>query len=59
MLDVERLGDGPPVLFIHGSVVRAALTWRKQRELAERWTLILPNRPGFGKSPATRIAPVF
>src|ERR1700704_3603229 len=52
MLEVERLGEGPPVLFIHGSVVRAALTWRKQRELAERWELILPNRPGFGKSPA-------
>jgi pimeloyl-ACP methyl ester carboxylesterase len=50
-LDVERLGEGPPVLFIHGSVVDAGLTFRKQRELAERWTLILPNRPGFGTSP--------
>ena len=52
MLEVERLGEGPPVLFIHGSVVRAARTFRKQRELAERWELILPNRPGFGASPA-------
>jgi pimeloyl-ACP methyl ester carboxylesterase len=50
-LEVERLGEGPPVLFIHGSVVDAGLTFRKQRELAERWTLILPNRPGFGSSP--------
>jgi pimeloyl-ACP methyl ester carboxylesterase len=51
-LDVERLGEGPPILFIHGAVVGASLTWRKQRELAERWSLILPNRPGFGESPA-------
>ena len=51
MVDVETLGEGPPVLFIHGSVVGAKTTWRKQRELAERWRLILPNRPGFGASP--------
>jgi pimeloyl-ACP methyl ester carboxylesterase len=50
-LEVERLGEGPPVLFIHGSVVDAALTFRKQRELARRWALILPNRAGFGSSP--------
>jgi len=46
-----RLGEGPPVLFIHGSVVGAELTWRKQLPLAKRWSLILPNRPGFGASP--------
>jgi pimeloyl-ACP methyl ester carboxylesterase len=51
MLAVERLGDGPPVLFVHGDIVGPALTWRKQRELAERWTLIIPSRPGFGESP--------
>jgi pimeloyl-ACP methyl ester carboxylesterase len=48
---VKRIGQGPPVLFIHGSVVGAEQTWRKQLSLAERWTLILPNRPGFGASP--------
>src|SRR5262249_12103762 len=26
-------------------------TWRKQHVLAERWRLIIPNRPGFGDSP--------
>lgn len=51
MLEVERIGEGPPILFVHGSVVGASITWRKQRELAERWELILPNRPGFGESP--------
>jgi pimeloyl-ACP methyl ester carboxylesterase len=51
MLAVERLGAGPPILFVHGDIVGPALTWRKQRELAERWTLIIPSRPGFGASP--------
>jgi pimeloyl-ACP methyl ester carboxylesterase len=50
-LEVERLGEGPPVLFIHGDVVGPASTWRKQRTLADRWRLIIPSRPGFGGSP--------
>jgi pimeloyl-ACP methyl ester carboxylesterase len=50
-LEVTRIGDGPPILFIHGSIAGAALTWRRQRPLAERWTLVIPNRPGFGASP--------
>jgi pimeloyl-ACP methyl ester carboxylesterase len=52
MLAVERLGEGPPILFVHGDIVGPSLTWRKQRELAERWSLIIPSRPGFGESPA-------
>jgi pimeloyl-ACP methyl ester carboxylesterase len=51
MLAVERLGDGPPILFVHGDIVGPDLTWRKQRELAARWSLIIPSRPGFGESP--------
>jgi pimeloyl-ACP methyl ester carboxylesterase len=51
MLAVERFGEGPPILFIHGDIVGAALTWRKQHELAARWTLLIPSRPGFGESP--------
>jgi pimeloyl-ACP methyl ester carboxylesterase len=51
MLAVERLGSGPPILFVHGDIVGAPLTWRKQRELAARWSLIIPSRPGFGESP--------
>jgi pimeloyl-ACP methyl ester carboxylesterase len=50
-LDVERLGSGPPVVFVHGSVVGADRTWRRQRELADRWLLLFANRPGFGSSP--------
>ena len=50
-LHCKRVGTGPPVLFIHGSVVGADRTWRHQLELAPRWTLLLPDRPGFGTSP--------
>jgi pimeloyl-ACP methyl ester carboxylesterase len=50
-LHCKRVGAGPPVLFIHGSVVGADRTWRQQLELASRWTLLLPDRPGFGTSP--------
>jgi pimeloyl-ACP methyl ester carboxylesterase len=50
-LEVTRIGDGPPVLFVHGSIAGAELTWRRQHPLGERWTLVIPNRPGFGASP--------
>ena len=51
VLAVERLGQGPPVLFVHGDIVGPELTWRKQLPLAERWSLVIPSRPGFGESP--------
>jgi pimeloyl-ACP methyl ester carboxylesterase len=51
VLAVERLGQGPPVVLVHGDIVGPELTWRKQRELAERWSLVIPSRPGFGESP--------
>jgi pimeloyl-ACP methyl ester carboxylesterase len=50
-LELETVGDGPPVLFVHGDVVPAKVSWAKQRELGRRWRLLLPNRPGFGASP--------
>jgi pimeloyl-ACP methyl ester carboxylesterase len=49
-LEVRRVGEGPPLLLVHGSVLGAMRTWRHQLELAERWRLTLPNRPGFGAS---------
>lgn len=49
-LDVERVGSGPRIVFVHGSVVGASRTWRHQLPLAERWSLQLPNRPGFASS---------
>jgi pimeloyl-ACP methyl ester carboxylesterase len=51
-LEVARRGSGPTVLLIHGSVVGPERTWRHQVALAKRYALTLPNRPGFGSSPA-------
>jgi pimeloyl-ACP methyl ester carboxylesterase len=50
-LDVERIGAGPPVVLVHGSIVDARRTWRRQLELADAWGLCIPNRPGFAASP--------
>lgn len=50
-LDIERLGSGPTVVLVHGSIVGAERSWHKQRVLADQWSLCLPNRPGFGASP--------
>jgi pimeloyl-ACP methyl ester carboxylesterase len=49
-LDVEVLGDGDPVILVHGSGFRDA-TWSDQRELATRYRLVLPFRRGYGCSP--------
>ena len=50
-LDVLRVGSGPPVVLVHGSIVGGERTWRHQLVLAERWSLVVPDRPGFGASP--------
>jgi pimeloyl-ACP methyl ester carboxylesterase len=50
-LEAPRFGKGPLVVLVHGSVLGAAVTWRKQQLLASHWTLCTPNRPGFGSSP--------
>jgi pimeloyl-ACP methyl ester carboxylesterase len=51
---VDRLGSGPAVLLLHGGA-GPELTWERQRELAERWSLIVPTRRGFPRSaPAAR-----
>jgi pimeloyl-ACP methyl ester carboxylesterase len=49
-LDAPRSGRGPLVVLVHGSVLGASVTWRKQQPLAQHWTLCTPNRPGFGDS---------
>jgi pimeloyl-ACP methyl ester carboxylesterase len=51
-LEVAFAGSGQTVLFVHGSVVGAARTWRHQLSLSEHFRLCLPNRPGFADSPA-------
>src|SRR5437016_1467228 len=51
-LDIDRLGSGPTVVLVHGSIVDARRTWRKQYVLADEFSLVIPNRPGYAGSPA-------
>jgi pimeloyl-ACP methyl ester carboxylesterase len=51
-LHYEQQGEGPTVVFVHGSVLDGAMTWSAQQPLAERWRLVVVDRPGFGSSPA-------
>jgi len=49
---VQRRGSGPVVLFVHGDADSAPAAFYTQLKLAERWTLLLPDRPGYGRTPA-------
>lgn len=51
-LHVERWGAGPAVLLVHGDVVTGSQAWARQRPLAECWGLVVPDRPGAGRSAA-------
>jgi pimeloyl-ACP methyl ester carboxylesterase len=42
------------VVLVHGGVLGGRETWRAQRPLTERWTLLAPDRPGHGQSPPAR-----
>jgi len=45
-------GPGPTVLFIHGGTPGGgAQAFAAQEPLAERWHLVLPDRPGHGQTP--------
>jgi len=50
-LAVEVVGEGETVVLVHGSGVRE-WTWSDQRELADRYRLVMPYRRGYGDSPA-------
>jgi pimeloyl-ACP methyl ester carboxylesterase len=49
-LNVEIDGDGPPVLWIHAFPLAGAL-WRPQVEAIPGFRHIVPDLPGFGRSP--------
>lgn len=52
-LAVETIGDGAPVLFIHGFPLSREM-WRPTAErLKDRYLCILPDLRGHGESPAT------
>lgn len=50
-LHVSVWGDGTPVVLVHGSGARGSVVWSRQRPLAERYRLLIPDRRGYGKSP--------
>jgi pimeloyl-ACP methyl ester carboxylesterase len=46
----------PRLVLLHGSVTGAARSWGRQRELADGFDLVAPDRPGF--SPGSAFQPV-
>jgi pimeloyl-ACP methyl ester carboxylesterase len=53
-LFVAQEGTGPRVILLHGGTLVGELTWREQHSLAERWTLLIVERAGYGRS---RVSP--
>ncbi len=51
-LHVDRLGNGPRVVFVHGSMSNGLETFGPQRGLADEFTVELLDRRGFGQSAA-------
>ena len=52
-LHVEQQGSGPKVLFVHGGEEAGGLTaFAAQTPLAQSFTLIMPDLPGHGQTPA-------
>lgn len=49
-LATHRVGAGPPVVLVHGGLEDGRQTWPEQMVLAERWTLHVPDRVGYGAS---------
>jgi pimeloyl-ACP methyl ester carboxylesterase len=47
---VRRIGTGPALVLVHGSV-QNSVTWAGQESLADEFTLVLPDRPGYPPNP--------
>ncbi len=47
---IERVGSGPRVIFVHGSMGHGSVSFEPLRELADRYTLEFVDRRGFGRS---------
>jgi pimeloyl-ACP methyl ester carboxylesterase len=49
---VTEWGNGPTAVLVHGGTPGGgAMAFAAQQELAARWHLVLPDRPGHGQSP--------
>jgi pimeloyl-ACP methyl ester carboxylesterase len=51
-MHVERLGSGPRLVLVHGSVASGWLTWNAQKPLGDRFELVVPIRSGYPPNPA-------
>jgi pimeloyl-ACP methyl ester carboxylesterase len=51
-LHVSEIGEGEPIVFIHGAFDPAEETFGEQKELADQYRVVLVDRRGYGKSPA-------
>jgi pimeloyl-ACP methyl ester carboxylesterase len=49
-LFVQRAGQGPRVVLLHGGVLAGALCWSQQLPLADRFALEIVDRAGYGRS---------
>lgn len=47
---MRRIGSGPPVVLVHGSV-QSSVSWARQLRLADEFTLVVPDRPGYPPNP--------
>ena len=51
-LHYRSLGEGPPLVLLHGLAGESRnFDYLPLAELATRWRLVLPDRPGAGHSP--------
>lgn len=46
-MEIRRTGTGPPVLFVHGSMLGGRVQWMEQSELRARWELLVVERAGY------------
>jgi pimeloyl-ACP methyl ester carboxylesterase len=49
-MHVSVLGSGPRLVLVHGSITNSA-TWGPQQELADAYTLVVPDRTGYWPNP--------
>ena len=48
---IDEIGEGPPIVFVHGGGMGGVLAWQAQLPLAAHWRLVMPYRLGYGPSP--------
>ena len=49
-LDVAQMGDGPSLILIHSLLADRSVFGRVEEDLAQHFTLIMPNLPAHGSS---------